>query len=140
MKNLLKFISILLLIAGLSNSLTAQPQYYNYNNGSGANSFPLNVTTGKDCQLLYLPGAFNQPTPAPAGNITTIYLRFNSAVTNVTYTTMTIGMAQSTITTLTSGAFYSPLTTVYYRASVVWNYAIGWGAITLDTPFPYDPT
>ncbi|MCX6243592.1 MAG: T9SS type A sorting domain-containing protein [Bacteroidetes bacterium] len=26
------------------------------------------------------------------------------------------------------------------KASVVWNYPTGWGAITLDTPFPYDPT
>src|ERR1039457_853543 len=140
MKNLLKLLSILLIIAGLNDSLTAQ-QYYNYNNGTGSNSFPLNVTGGKEVQLLYLPGAFNQPTTAPSGNITTLYLRFSSALAGVTFTTMTIKMGQSTITNLTSGSFYTgSLTTVYYRASVVWTYAVGWGAITLDTPFPYDPT
>jgi len=140
MKQLFACISILLIIAGLNSTLMAQ-QYYNYNNGTGANSFPLNVTTGKDVQLLYLPGAFNQPTSAPAGNITTLYLRFNSAISNVTYTTMTIKMGLTNITNLTSGSFYAgSLTTVYSRASVVWNYPTGWGAITLDTPFPYDPT
>ena len=141
MKNLLKCFSILLIVAGLNDSLTAQPQYYNYNNGGGSNSFPLNVTTGKDVQLLYLAGAFNQPSAAPAGNITTLWLRFSGAITNVTYTTLTIKMGQSAITNLTSGSFYAgPMTTVYSRASVVWNYAIGWGAVTLDAPFAYDPT
>jgi hypothetical protein len=140
MKNLLKCLSILLIIAGLNDSLTAQ-QYYNYNNGTGSNSFPFNVTGGKDVQLLYLPGAFNQPTAAPSGNITTLYLRFSSAISGVTYTTLTIKMGQSTITNLTAGSFYTgSMTTVYTRASVVWTYPVGWGAITLDTPFPYDPT
>jgi hypothetical protein len=141
MKKVYTCISILLLIAGLNSSLNSQPQYYNFNNGSGSNSFPFNVTTGKDVQLLYLPGAFNQPTPATAGNITTLYLRFSSAISNVTYTNLAISMGQSTITNLTSGSFYTgSMTTVYSRASVVWNYPVGWGAITLDTPFPYDPT
>ena len=141
MKKAFTCFSILLMIAALNSSLTAQPQYYNYNNGSGSNSFPFNVTTGKDVQLLYLPGAFNLPTPATAGNITTLYLRFSSAIVNVTYTNLVISMGQSTITNLTSGSFYTgSMTTVYSKASIVWNYPIGWGAITLDTPFPYDPT
>jgi hypothetical protein len=141
MKKISVCISILSLIAVLNSSLSAQPQYYNFNNGSGANSFPFNVTTGKDVQLLYLAGSFNQPTPAPAGNIVSISLRLSSAMSSVTYTTLTIQMGQSVITNLTSGSFYTgPMTTVYSRASVVWNYPVGWATITLDTPFAYDPT
>ena len=62
MKNLLLCISTLLIISGLNSSLTAQPQYYNYNTSSGSsNSFPFGISGGKEVQLLYLPGAFNQP-------------------------------------------------------------------------------
>jgi hypothetical protein len=142
MKNLLKCISILLLIiAGLNDSLSAQPQYYNFNNGSGSNSFPFNVTAGKDVQLLYLAGAFNQPSAAPAGNIVTLFLRLSSAMNSVTYTDLTIKLGQSTITNLTSGSFYTgPMTTVYYRASVTLTNPTGWAAFILDIPFAYDPT
>src|ERR1035437_243725 len=120
MKNLLKCISILLIIVGLNDSLTAQPQYYNYTGaGNGSNSFPFNVGGGKDVQLLYLSGEFNQPTPAPAGNIISVSLFFNAGFGPATFTDMTIKLGQSNITNLTSGAFYAgALTTVYYRASV----------------------
>jgi len=51
-------------------------------------------------------------------------------------------MAQSTITTLTSGAFYpGPWDTVYYNASTTFSAGSNaWGSVTLDTPYPYDPT
>jgi hypothetical protein len=145
MKNLHICISILLLIAGLNGSLTAQPQYYNYNTGgSGSNSFPFNMPAGKDVQLLYLAGDFNQPTPAPAGNITSISLFISPSYSlgPWTYTDFTIKMGQSTITTFVSGSLYSgTLTTVYYRASVSLSGAAGtWMTITLDAPFAYDPT
>jgi len=144
MKNLRICISILLLIAGLYDSLTAQPQYYNYNTaGSGSNSFPWNITTGKDVQLLYLAGDFNQPSPAPAGNILSVsfFISPSYPLGPWTYTDLTIKMAQSGITSFTTGSFYSPLTTVYYRASVALSASAGtWMTITLDTPFAYDPT
>ena len=143
MKNLLRCISILLIIAGLSSSLNAQPQYYNYTGaGSGSNSFPFNVGTGKDVQILYHSGEFNQPTPAPAGNITSVSFYFNGGFGPATYTDMTIKMGQSSITDLTAGTFYAgAMTTVYYRASVSLSTASGsWLTFTLDSPFPYDPT
>jgi len=140
MKNLLKCISILLIIAGLNDSLTAQPQYYNFNNGSSSNSFPFNMSGGKDVQSLFIPGAFNQPGPAPAGTITSIFVLLSAAMVNRVYTDLTIKMGQSAITDLTSGTYYAgPMTTVYYRASVTIN-ASGWLEFVLDTPFPYDPT
>ena len=119
------------------------PQHYNYNTAGSANSFPFNIATGKDIQLLYLPGDFNQPTPAPAGNITSVGFRISDSypLGPWTYTNFTIKMGQSNITSFTSGAFYSPLTTVYSKASVSLSAGAGdWLSITLDTPFPYDPT
>ncbi len=143
MKKLLLCISILLLITVLNDSLTAQPQYYNYNTNGSNNSFPFNIAAGKEVQLLYLPGDFNQPTPAPAGNIASISILIATSypLGPWTYTDLTIKMAQSTITSFTAGSFYAPLTTVYYRASVSLTGAAGsWMTITLDTPFTYDPT
>jgi hypothetical protein len=145
MNNLNKFIFFLLLIAGLNSSLTAQtPQYYNYNTAGSANSFPWNITAGKDVQLLYLAGDFNQPSAAPAGNIVSIAFRINESypLGPWTYTTLTIKMGQAAITTLPTGAFYTgSLTAVYTRASVSLSAAGGtWLTLTLDSPFAYDPT
>lgn len=143
MKNVYVFIAVLLLIAGFSMPAAAQPQFYNYSgSGNGSNNFPFNVSGGKDVQLLYLAGEFNQPSPAPAGNITTIYIWMNAGFGPATYTDFTLKLGQSTITTLTPGSFFSgPMTTVYYRSSVSLSASSGaWLSFTLDTPFAYDPT
>ena len=144
MKKFFHVIAILCLLAGLADSLKAQPQYYNYSTSGSANSFPLNMPAGKEVQLLYLPGDFNQPTAAPAGNIVSIALRINDgyALGPWTYTDFTIKMGQSAITGFTAGSFYpGTLTTVYYRASVLLSAAAGsWMTIVFDTPFTYDPT
>jgi len=143
MKKLLLCVSIILVLAGLNSSLTAQPQYYNYTgSGNGTNNFPFNVAAGKDVQLIYLAGDFNQPTAAPAGNIISVAIFLNTALGPATYTNFTIKMGQSTITALTAGAFYTgPMTTVYTRSSVtLTNTASSWLTFTLDTPFAYDPT
>ena len=143
MKHIFYCITILLFIAGLNNDLTAQPQYYNYTGaGNGSNSFPFNVAAGKDIQLIYLAGEFNQPSAAPAGNITSISLFFNGGFGPATYTDLTIKLGQTTLTSLTAGAFYTgALTTVYYHASATLSTpASSWLTITLDSPFPYDPT
>jgi hypothetical protein len=133
---------LVLLTGGLNSSLTAQPQFYNYNNGGGFNAFPFNVTTGKKVQLLYLPGDFDQPIPAPAGAITSVSFLIGLQLGPWSYEDFTIKMGQSTITSFTAGSFYAgPLTTVYYRPSVSLTGIAGqWMTITLDTPFPYDPT
>jgi hypothetical protein len=119
------------------------PEYYNYNTNGSNNSFPFNIESGKDVQLLYLPGDFNQPSPAPAGNIASISIRIADTypLGPWIYNNLTIKMGQSTITAFNPGAFYTgALTTVYYRTSVPLTGIPGdWMTITLDTPFAYDP-
>jgi photosystem II stability/assembly factor-like uncharacterized protein len=130
------------LIFTLSLNLFSQPQHYNYNTNGTNNSFPLGIAAGKNSQWLYLAGEFNQPTPAPAGTITKFWFRVGDTYPiNATYTTFELKMGQSTITTLPTGAYYTPMTTVFARASYQIVAAGGtWFSITLDTPFPYDPT
>ncbi|HNW73893.1 MAG TPA: T9SS type A sorting domain-containing protein [Bacteroidales bacterium] len=143
MKNLRICLSMMLLFSGLNSILVAQPQYYNFTgSGNGTNNFPFNVAGGKDVQMLYLAGEFNQPSAAPAGNIVSIAVFMNTALGPATYTDLTIKLGQSTITSLTAGTFYTgPMTTVYYHASVVLtNPASSWITFVLDSPFPYDPT
>jgi len=124
-------------------SLPAQtPQYYNLNTGTSSNSFPFNVAGGKAVNSLFLAGEFNQPTPIPPGQqITKVYFRMSTA-TSRTFTNLHILMAQSTITTLTSGQFYpGPWDTVYFNPSATLSAtAGGWMQVTLNTPFPYEPT
>lgn len=119
------------------------PDYYNYNTNGSNNSFPWNIENGKEVQLLYLPGDFNQPSPAPAGNISGISFRIGNTypLGPATYTDLTIKMGQSAITSFATGSFYTgALTTVYYRASVSLTGIPGeWMTIDLDTPFAYDP-
>jgi len=124
--------------------LSAQvPQYYNYSGSSGSlNSFPFNVSGGKAVNSLFLPGAFNQPTPVPPGNqITKVYFYFGSGGTR-TYSNFHILMAQSTITDLTYGSFYSgTYDTVYFNSSLTLNGSSNsWTGITLNQPYVYDPT
>jgi hypothetical protein len=134
---------MLLLMFCFCSTIQAQPQYFNYNTTGSANSFPFNIAGGKDVQLLYLPGDFNQPTPAPAGNITSISFRIHDSypLGPWTYTDLTIKLGQSSITSFDPGTFYAgSLTTVYYRASVLLTGAAGgWMTIVLDNPFLYNP-
>ena len=133
-------------IISVDNSLkgtASLPQYYNYDTPGGGNSFIWNQPGGKAVQLLYLPGDFNQPSPAPAGNITSLSFRINESYPlNSTYTDLTIKLGQANITSFPFGVFYTgSLTTVYYRASVTLTGIAGdWMSITLDTPFAYDPS
>jgi hypothetical protein len=146
MKHLFYFISILFLfIAGLNSSVTAQPQYYNYNTNGSNNSFPFGIAAGKNIELLYLPGDFNQPTPAPAGTITAIGFRVGDTypISGFVYTTFTIDLGQASgLNSLPTGAYYTgTMTNVYNHASVTFTASGGtWLIITLDTPFPYDNT
>ena len=138
-KTLYAFLVIFL----FTSFLEAQPQYYNYNNvGSSSNTFPFGQTAGKAVNWLFLAGDFNQPSPCPSGQqITKVYFFFTTGGSR-TYTNLHVLMAQSTITTLTSGQFYAgPWDTVYYNASVTLSAGTNsWASITLDTPYPYDPT
>ena len=140
MKKIILFLFVSLLFVAYVN---AQPQYYNYNNvGSSSNTFPFGQTAGKAVNWLFLAGDFNQPSPCPAGQqITKVYFFFTTGGSR-TYTDLHILMAQDNLTTLTSGQFYpGPWDTVYYNAS--YSFTAGtnsWASLTLDTPYPYDPT
>ncbi len=93
--------------------------------------------------MLFLPGDFNQPTPAPNGNITSVSFRLAAALGPYTYTNVVIKMGQATgLTSFAASQWYSgTMTTVYTRASVqLGGNANEWMTITLDTPFPYDNT
>jgi hypothetical protein len=140
MKKIILFLFVILLFVACVN---AQPQYYNYNNvGSSSNTIPFGQTAGKAVNWLFLAGDFNQPSPCPSGQqITKIYFFFTTGGSR-TYTNLHVLMAQSTITALTSGTFYSgPWDTVYYNASTTFSAGSNsWSSITLDTPFPYDPS
>ena len=135
--------AVLFLMLSLTLILQAQtPQYYNYNTTGGANVFPFGVILGKEVQLLFLPGDFNQPSPAPSGNITKLYFMMTGTAT-ATHTTLLIKMGQATgLTTFATGVWYTgQLDTVYYRASVSLSSTTGtWMTITLDRPYNYDPT
>ncbi len=126
----------------LTGALLSQPQYYNTNTGTSSNSFPFNVATGKAVNSLFLAGEFLQPSPLPPGQqITKVYFRTSTAATK-TYTNLHILMAQDVITTLTSGQFYAgPWDTVFFSASETLTSTVGgWMPVTLNHPFPYDPT
>jgi len=106
--------------------------------------FPLNATGGMEVQLLYLAGDFSIPSAAPAGNIVSwsFFISPSYPLGPWTYTNFTIAMGQANINTLPTGSFYTgSMTTVYNHSSVSLSAAGGtWLTITLDTPFPYDPT
>jgi hypothetical protein len=119
------------------------PFYFNFNTNGVNNSYPFNIETGKEIQMLYLPGEFNQPVSAPSGEIGSISFRISDTyhLGPWIYSDLEIKMGQSDITTFPVGYFYSPLTTVYYRPSVTLTGQTGsWMTIILDTPFAYDNT
>lgn len=144
--SLFKSTAALLLVVFLyACNLSAQtPQYYNYNNGTSFNSFPLNVAAGKMVQSLIAAGEFNQPNPPPgAGDITKFYLRISTGypLGPATYTNFRILFSQAAITVLPTGSFYSGTwDTVYQRASVTLTAAAStWLEIVLDHPYHYNP-
>jgi len=140
MKKVSVLIVLSLVLSGLGSPALAQPQYANYTTPGSGNSFPFNQPDGKLVQLLFGPGDFNLPSAAPAGSITTIWFLIKDQLGPWTYSDLTVRMGQSVITQFAPGAFYSPLTTVYYRASTALTGTAGqWMAITLDTPFAYNP-
>jgi len=134
--------AFLVLFFSLTAGSLSQPQYFNLSGGTLNNAFPFNTlpASGKTTQTLYLPGSFNQPGPAPGGNITKIYFQAVSSV-SVTYTQLTIKMGLTTDTDLPTGAWYTgPLTTVLDQSNfAMTTTADQFAGITLTTPFNYDP-
>lgn len=140
-----KAVLTLALLFVFSLSIFAQtPQYYNYNNGTVNNSFPLNIANGKMSQTVVPAGTFTNPTPAPAGNITKIYLRIAATypLGPATYSTFKIMLQHVPSEFVTAGSFISgPWDTVLKRDTITLQAAVNtWLEFTLDHPFAYNPS
>jgi hypothetical protein len=136
-----QIVCLLCLILLISNPAGAQtPQHYNYNFVQFGNAFPFNVALGKKVQILFRPGDFNQPSPAPSGHISSVSFLIHLVLGPFTYSDFTIRMGRTDITDFSSGVFYTgPLDTVYHRASVMLSSPAGqWMTIQLDRTFEYD--
>lgn len=136
---------IVVLVFMLAVSLTAQtPQYYNFNNGTVSNMFPLNVANGKMSQTVVPAGTFANPTPAPAGNITKLFFRISDLypLGPATYNTFKIMLLHVSSEFVTAGSFITGnWDTVYARATTP-SLQAGvntWLEFTLDHPFAYNP-
>ncbi len=133
---------ILFLIFAICPFLQAQvPQYANSTAVQLPNKFPFNEAMGKRVQSLYLPAEFIYPSPAPPGNIRTLYYLFAVALGPYTYSDFTVRMGQSDITNLVSGVWFDgQLDTVFHRSSVTFSAAAGsWLEIHLDRSIAYNP-
>ena len=133
------------------------PAYLNNNTGVTSNAFPFNTTANIKIQWIYTPGAFTtlgggSGTAAPGGfAISKIYIKFSSTVNASTvYPNLTISLGQNLGTqanwgtvTNTTYPFTTGLTTCFFQASGFQFTGItagAWYGITLQTPFPYDPS
>src|SRR4030095_5158210 len=94
--------SILLMLFFSLNIFSQTPQYYNSIASGIGNSIPFGSIsiTGYKVQWLIGPGEYNQPTNAPAGNITKYYIYMSTAGSG-TYSNLTIKMGQASITSFT---------------------------------------
>ena len=136
-----------ILLLNFSYLAKAQPAFYNGSSGTSYNAFPLNSGTNK-VQWIYGPSLFNSAgatgTPASSGLISKIYFRLGSTVSSSTYTDFTIllGQNQGTTNSWSSTTFVTGLTTAFYASSFTMTgaTATSWYAITLSTPFQYDPS
>ena len=137
-KNTIVF--LILLFAFTANALAQTPQYYNANSGGIGNSLPFANANGYKTQWLIGPGEFSQPSPAPSGNITKLYIYMSSTGGPATYSNLTIKMAQTTITSFPTGEYTGTLDSVYGRSSVsLSSTANSYLVFTLDAPFNYNP-
>lgn len=93
--------------------------------------------------MLYRPGDFNQPSPAVAGNITSVsFMIGNLSLGPFTYSDFVIKMGQTDLINLVNGEWYNgQLDTVYYRPTITLSSpAAQWLTIQLDRQFTYDPS
>jgi len=142
MKKVLLSVMLMFLFSAVVFAQT--PQYYNYNNGTVNNSFPLNIANGKMSQTVVPAGTFTTPTPAPAGNITKLYFRIAATypLGPAVYSTFKIMLQHVTSEFVTTGSFITGTwDTVFKRDTITLQAAVNtWLEFTLDHPFAYNPT
>ena len=138
-KNVMTF--CILLPALAIHSAAQTPQHYNYNSAGISNTIPFNQSAGYKSQWLIGPDEFNQPTPAPSGDITKLYIHMASTGGPATFSQLTIKMGQTTLTSLPAGVPYpGQLETVYFKVSVTLSSTVNtWVGIYLAKPFHYNP-
>jgi hypothetical protein len=117
--------------------------YYNFNNGTLNNMFPLNVPTGKMQQTVVPAGTFISPTPAPGGNITKLHFRIAATypLGPALYSSFKIMLLHVASETVTTGSFITGAwDTVFKRDTITLAAAVStWLEFTLDHPFAYNP-
>jgi len=117
--------------------------YYNYNNGTVNNSFPLNIANGKMSQTVIPAGTFINPSPAPFGNILKLHFRIAATypLGPATYSTFKIMLQHVTSEFVTTGSFITGAwDTVFKRDTITLQAAVNtWLEFTLDHPFTYNP-
>lgn len=134
---------LILNLVSATYSEAQTPQFYNFNNTTLGNAFPFNVAAGKRIQVLYRAGEFDQPSPAVAGNITSVsFMIGNLSLGPFTYSDFVIKLGQTDQINLVNGEWYSgQLDTVYYRSSVILSSpSAQWLTFQLDRQFAYDPS
>jgi N-acetylneuraminic acid mutarotase len=136
--------TLLVLTCIFAMNLQAQtPQYYNYNDGTAANSFPLNQAAGKMQQCVVPAGTFINPSVAPAGNITKLYFRTSGTYSlgPALYNTFKIMLLHVTSETVTAGSFIAGAWDTVFKRDTITLAATSntWFELTLDHPFAYNP-
>ena len=139
--------AFLILIFALTANIFAQPQYYNYSNGTSYNSFPFNQAAGKMVQTYIAPAEFTTPSPAPNGNITKFHVRISTGypLGPVTYANFKIIFIDTNITSSDMGVFlYTSPTADTVLSSVSYGpitaAADTWLTFNLDHPHAYNNT
>ena len=115
------YLLFLIILAVTLSDINAQvPQYYNANSSGIGNTIPFGSTavSGYKSQYLIGPGEYSLPSPAPAGNITKLYIYMSSTGGPATFTQLKIKMGQTPLTVFPTGVPYTgQLDSVYYNAS-----------------------
>ncbi len=134
MRQVLLFTLILL----LGKSMESQtPQYSFLGGGNISNTIPFaSAASGNNKrQWVFYPSNF---TGAPAGYITTVYVRASTTV-SPNFTGFLIRMGTTTLSTLVAGPFVTNLDTVLYASTInLTTTTNNWIAMTLTTPWFYD--
>lgn len=140
MKKITSF--VLLLITSLS--LAQIPMHFNTNVTGGANSIPFNsgaTLTWRRAQFCIPAGSLIGATPSNL--ITKVYFQ-PSSTANIVYPSFTVRLktgAAAGLVGTTGGQFESGMTQVFQANNfTMTTVANAWYAITLQVPFPYDPT
>lgn len=132
---LIAVFSILLSCTNIAHAQT--PQHYVLHTG-GHNYIPYNFTNNK-AQWLYYPTEFSGTLPTSPQNITKVYVRAGSNVTNAIIPDLTIKIGTTNATAVNAANWITPLTTVYYEANHSSTaVADAWVGYTLQTPFLWD--